>query len=107
MGYGTGETAVRLQGRSGEMPQMKRLIALAALTGALALAACDDPNGYEQQEVADAPMEAPVAPAAEEVATPVAEPSAVDAPPVDSTTLPSDKRTSEESVQPESETLFY
>lgn len=86
---------------------MKRLIALMALTGALSAAACDDPNGYEREEVADAPMEAPVAPAAEDVAEPAAAPSAVDTPPVDSSTLPSEKRTSEESVQPESETLFY
>lgn len=86
---------------------MKRLIAFLVLTGALSLAACDDPNGYEQEEVADVPMEAPVAPAAEDVAEPAAAPSAVDTPPADSTTLPSEKRTSEESVQPESETLFY
>lgn len=86
---------------------MKRLIAFLALTGALSLAACDDPDGYQQEEIADAPMEAPVAPAAEDVAAPAAAPSAVDTPPADSTTLPSEKRTSEESVQPESETLFY
>lgn len=85
---------------------MKRLIALLALTGALGVAACDDPAANEP-EFADTPMETPVAPAAEDAGAPVAAPSAVDAPPADSTTLPSEKRTSEESVQPESETLFY
>lgn len=85
---------------------MKRLIAILALSTAFGVAACDDPNTGEP-EFADAPMEAPAAPAAEDVVAPVAEPSAVDAPPVDSTTLPPEKRSSEESVQPESETLFY
>lgn len=85
---------------------MKRLIALLALTGALGVAACDEPRSTDE-EFADAPMEAPVAPAAEEVGEPVAAPSAVDTPPPDTTTLPAEKRTSEESVKPESETLFY
>lgn len=50
--------------------------------------------------------EAVVAPAAEDVATPVTDPAALpSAPPVD--TLPPEKRSSEESVQPESDTLFY
>lgn len=83
---------------------MKRLFALVALAGAVSLTACDDPRPAEP-EVMDAPMEDVVAPAAEDVQAPVAAPSATDAPPSD--TLPSEKRTSEESVQPESETLFY
>lgn len=83
---------------------MKRLFALAAIAGAVSLAACDDPRPAEP-EVLDEPMEEVVAPAAEEAQAPVAAPAATDAPPVD--TLPADKRTSEESVQPESETLFY
>ena len=85
---------------------MKRLIAILALSTAFGVAACDDPNDYDS-EVAEAPMEAPVAPVAEEAAVPAAAPSAVDTPPVDSTTLPPEKRSSEESVKPESETLFY
>lgn len=85
---------------------MKRLIAFLTLTTALGLAACDDPNSNEP-EYGEAPVEAPVAPAAEDFAAPVAAPSAVDTPPLDSTTMPSEKRSSEESVQPESETLFY
>lgn len=84
---------------------MKRIFALAAIAGAFALTACDDPRPAEP-EVMDVPMEEPVAPAVEEVQAPVAAPSAVDAPPP-STTSPAEKRTSEESVQPDSETLFY
>ena len=83
---------------------MKRLFALVAIAGAVALTACDDPRPAEP-EVLDTPMEEPVAAAAEEVQAPVAAPSATDTPPSD--TLPAEKRTSEESVQPDSETLFY
>lgn len=86
---------------------MKRLIACLVLTSALTSAACSDPQESNEPETADATMEAPVAPAAEDAGVPAAEPSAVDTPPVDSTTLPSEKRSSEESVKPESETLFY
>ena len=85
---------------------MKRLIAILALSTAFGVAACDGPND-ENAEVSETPIEAPIAPAAEDMGAPVAAPSAVDAPPVDSTTLPPEKRSSEESVQPESETLFY
>lgn len=86
---------------------MKRLIACLVLTSALTLTACDDPQESNEPETADATMEAPVAPAAEDAGAPVAAPSAVDTPPADSTTLPPEKRSSEESVKPESETLFY
>lgn len=84
---------------------MKRLFALVAIASAVALTACDDPRPAEP-EVLDAPMEEAVAPAVEEVQAPVAAPSATDTPP-DNSTLPSEKRTSEESVRPDSETLFY
>ncbi len=83
---------------------MKRLFALVAIAGAVAVAACDDPRPAEP-EVMDSPEE-PVAPAVEEVQAPVAAPSATDAPPSNSVS-PAEKRTSEESVQPDSETLFY
>ena len=83
---------------------MKRLIAVLALTGAVSVAACDDPGGSNDPAYADMPIEAPVAPAAEDAG---AAPSAVDTPPADSTRLPPEKRSSEESVKPESETLFY
>ncbi|CAN7228995.1 hypothetical protein [Brevundimonas sp. LjRoot202] len=84
---------------------MKRLFALAAIASAVALTACDDPRPAEP-EVLDMPMEEPVAPAVEEVQAPVAAPSATDTPP-DNSAAPSEKRTSEESVRPDSETLFY
>ena len=85
---------------------MKRLIALLALSTALGAAACNDPNANDAG-TAEAPMDAPIAPAAEDAGVPAAAPGAVDTPPVDSTTLPAEKRSSEESVRPESETLFY
>lgn len=84
---------------------MKRLFALAAIAGALAATACDDPRPAEP-EVMDAPMEEPVAPTVDEVQAPAAAPSATDIPP-DNSASPAEKRTSEESVQPDSETLFY
>lgn len=84
---------------------MRRLFALAAIAGAVAVAACDDPRPAEP-EVMDAPLEEPVAPAVEEVQAPVAAPSATDVPP-DNSASPAEKRTSEESVRPDSETLFY
>ena len=48
---------------------MKRLFALAALAGTFAVAACDDPRGYED-ETQDMAVEAPVAPAPEDTAVP-------------------------------------
>lgn len=82
---------------------MKRLLVLLALSGVVMVSACEDPRPAEP-EVADAMME-PVAPSIDAAAAPVAEPSAP--PPLESSTLPSEKKTSEQSVQPESETLFY
>lgn len=83
---------------------MNRLM-LAATAGALALSAslgaCSDP-APEPEETLEPQMEAPVAPPVEEVAPPTVTP-----PPADSTTLPPESRTSEETVKPESETLFY
>ncbi|MDI6624718.1 MAG: hypothetical protein QME55_08305 [Brevundimonas sp.] len=84
---------------------MKRLFALVAIASAFAVTACDDPRPAEP-EVMDAPIEEPVAPSIEEVQAPVAAPSATDTPP-DNSRSPTEKRTSEESVQPDSETLFY
>lgn len=84
---------------------MKRLFALVAIVGVAGLTACEDPRPAEP-EVFEAPMEEPVAPAVEEVQAPVAAPSAMDAPPSNATS-PAEKRSSEESVQPDSETLFY
>lgn len=86
---------------------MKRLIALLALSTALGVTACDDPGASRESDMAETPLEAPIAPAAEDAAAPVAAPDAVDTPPADSTTLSPEKRSSEDSVRPESETLFY
>jgi len=86
---------------------MKRLAALLALTSAFAIAACDDPRPIED-DVSVLPTEEPVAPMAEDVAAPTdATAPTTPAPPTDSSAIPPEKRTSEESVQPESETLFY
>lgn len=86
---------------------MRRLIAMLTVSTALGVAACDDPRSSNESEFGDVPAEAPVAPAAEEASEPVAAPSAVDTPAADNTTLPPGRQSSEESVQPESETLFY
>ncbi len=87
---------------------MKRLAALLALTGAFAVAACDDPRSSEEDSLADKAAEQPLAPAVEDTGVPAeAVAPTTPPPPTDSTTLPPEKRTSEESVQPESETLFY
>lgn len=86
---------------------MIRLLALVAATGALALAGCDDPYADEDVETYQPPVEAPVAPAVEDSAADTAATAPDPAPPVDPSTLPADKRSSEQSVQPESETLFY
>ena len=66
---------------------MKRLIAILALSTAFGVAACDDPNDYES-EVAEAPMDAPVAPAAEDVGAPVAAPPTEPAAALDTAALP-------------------
>lgn len=81
---------------------MKRLI-LALACGAAALAGCDDPRP-EQTETAPPPMEAPAPPPVE--APPPVQTTPPPAP-VDSSALPPDQRPSEETVKPESETLFY
>ena len=85
---------------------MKRLAILVAVTGAFAVAACDDPRPRED-DMSEMPIEAPMAPAAEDVAAPTDVTAPAPTSPTDSTTLPPEKRSSEESVQPESETLFY
>lgn len=87
---------------------MKRLVALVAAAGALAVAACDDPNDAGDMETYEPPVEAPFAPAVEDAAAPADATAPADQPPApDPSTLPAEKRSSEESVQPDSETLFY
>ena len=82
---------------------MKRLAILVVLAGLPVLAACDEP-APAPAEPAPVSLEEPAAPAAEETSIPAA--AETPAPPP-STALPADKRSSAESVQPESETLFY
>lgn len=86
-------------------PMLNRILIGAALCVSGFLAAC------EQTYSEPAPVEAPVpveAPAAEDAAAPaVAEAPAAVAPTTPTETLPPDHRSSEETVQPESDTLFY
>lgn len=85
---------------------MKRLILAGVLAAASVLAACEEPAPREDTMAES--VEPPIlAPAAEDVAVPATAPSAVDVPPADPSALPPEKRSSEETVQPESETLFY
>lgn len=87
----------------------RKIIAASAAIGlVLGLAACDNFQTPEDETVETATETVePVAPAAEDAAAPAADPSATDAPPVDTSALPPEKRTSEETVKPDSETLFY
>ena len=83
---------------------MKRILLAFGLTAAV-LAGCDEP-GYVQSDAPPVTVEA--APAAEDVAADVAEVEAVETGPSEPVVvLPPDEATSEESVTPESETLFY
>ena len=87
---------------------VKRLLLAASLGAAAFLASCDEPRQDQDYEAVEIQTEEPTAPAAEESAAPaVAEaPIPTDAPPpVDR--LPPEQRTSEQTVQPESDTLFY
>lgn len=90
-------------------PMRHKILILAAVAlGAAAVTACDN---YDQRdddyETAPPPME-PVAPSAEDSAAPVVAPDVTDQVPAPAPdTLPPEDRTSEQSVQPESETLFY
>ena len=84
---------------------LNRLLLIAALGAAAATSACDEPPA--EAETIELQVQEPVAPAAEDSAAPaVAEAPAAEAPPpVDA--LPPEHRTSEQTVQPESDTLFY
>lgn len=86
---------------------MKQWIWLAALGAGLALAACEQPFDRDV-EIAPEPLDAEAALAAPDQGVPAAEAGAATDPlPADSTTLPPSQQSSETSVQPESETLFY
>ena len=84
---------------------MKRLLVLLATLGGLTLTGCEEP--VSQQVETAPPAEEVVAPAAADQGVPAADTTApTDTPPTNST-LPPEERSSEETVQPESETLFY
>ena len=82
---------------------MKRILALAAMGAALIVAACEQPREDEAGLEPMPPMETAPLPVEPEPAPVETAP----APPTDTTALPDDKRSSEETVRPESETLFY
>lgn len=87
---------------------VKRLLLATSLGAAAFLASCDEPRQDQDYEAVEVQTEEPAAVAAEDSAAPaVAETSIpTDAPPpVDA--LPPEQRTSEQTVQPESDTLFY
>lgn len=83
---------------------MKRILALAAMGAALTVAGCEQPRQDDAGLEPMPPMET-VPPPAEPVPAPAESSPAT--PPTDTTALPDDKRSSEETVRPESETLFY
>lgn len=84
---------------------MKSSILALALVG-FALTACED-YGYDEAPSAQ-PVRVEVAPAAEDLAVDAAETVVEEPqPPIDAATLPPEERSSEETVAPESETLFY
>jgi len=86
------------------MRHTMKLVGLGGLAAALlTLSACDDPLP------ADESVE-PIGPEVTEPAIPVTEPeppTEVEVPTQPPPTLPTDNRTSEESVRPDSDTLFY
>ena len=84
---------------------MKRFLTLATIGAALTLAACDRPEPTDEGLEPSPPVD--VAPAPIEEAPPPENAQVPTPSPTDSTTLPPDKRTSEETVRPDSETLFY
>ena len=104
VGPATGEAVPQTSGDS-----MKRLMTIFAAAGAaFALSACEPPSDHDgRDEVSDIPTEPPVADAAADSAADAAATAPTDDAPVDHSTLPADRRSSEESVQPESETLFF
>lgn len=101
------EAGVATAGIRGNLSMRRSIIVLAATAlGALSLVGCDDTSSrsddYVQEPIIEeaAPVEEP-----ERVETPEVVDPVPTAPPTE--TLPPEERTSEQSVQPESETLFY
>jgi hypothetical protein len=86
---------------------MKRLVLLTGSVLAFGLSGCEEPVSREAE--LPPPVEAPMAEAAEDAAAPAADTTApTDQPPsLDNSQLPPANPSSAESVQPQSETLFY
>lgn len=82
------------------------LLCAAAVAG-LSLAACDEPRRDTTPETTTAIPEVVVEAAPAETDATAAAAQAPDAPPVDASSLSPEPPTSEETVRPESETLFY
>ena len=97
--------------KSGGDDEQRRIIGVIAKT--LGLKSFEQDGGdlkeipQPETKPAPPPIEEPAAPSAADQGVPAADTTApTDAPPPNST-LPPEKRSSEETVQPESETLFY
>jgi len=89
---------------------MKRAIFVLAATalGTLSLAGCDDYQSRDRGDHDAAPAVEPVpAPEVEPETPPPAPPVTDPTPTPPPETVPQETRTSEQSVQPESDTLFY
>lgn len=79
----------------------------AAVLSVLALSACDDRPSRSDDDYREMPVETAPPPVKEEVPPPPPEVHDTTPTPPPSSSLPPDERTSEQTVQPESETLFY
>ena len=79
----------------------------AAVLSVFALSACDDRPSRNDDNYVEAPVEAAPPPVEEETPPPPPEVQDPTPTPPPSSSLPPDERTSEQTVQPESETLFY
>lgn len=85
-----------------------RKITIAVLMGAAAaMAACDNFSEPQTEDEAVESIPAEDAALPEPMPEPTPPPATTPPPSGDSTALPPDQRSSEESVRPESETLFY
>lgn len=93
------------EAQPGDLEKMMRWTVLAALAASLAVSACDRP---ESEDEGLQPMPAPETTPPPVEPQPLPQPEAQpQTPPPSSDALPDDKRSSEETVQPQSETLFY
>jgi hypothetical protein len=103
---GTSPDASRCENRIGD-PDMKISPLLFVAVGlSLAAAACDEPQYQPEPERVEVPEVTVEAIPAEDAAAPAAE-AAPETTSTDASPLPTDARTSEETVRPESETMFY